>query len=509
MIIGNGISASVVAMELCKHKEVIMITKGLESNNTVRAQGGIATVINENDQWQYHYEDTLRAGYHTNHSEAVKLLVRKGSNYIKDWINNDFPFDRNHKGELLIGKEGAHTHHRILHAGGDKTGEIILLFLHKQILGNVRFISNQTVTQLIVENRKCIGVEMIDHTGHVSTMYADDVVLATGGCGGLFEVTSNHPSIMGEGLSLAYHAGATLSDLEFIQFHPTLLWENGYTFGLVSEAVRGEGAQLVLGNGERVMKDKHVLEDLAPRDVVSRNIEKTRRAGYDVFLDVSMIKDFQKKFPTITNLCEKANVDLTKGLIPVAPGAHFIMGGVVTDLQGRTEVDQLYALGEVAYTGVHGANRLASNSLLEALVFGKQVAITIKDSPSRKKRNNQRGQTNFIHSTKQINLPSLQMLRKKMNKYVGIYREGFGLSKMKQWLESFSLHQPIDSIPPSQKALYHQTMAAWLIVTSAIARTESRGAHYRHDYPTCKEGLQDYHINRRKQIREQQMISGG
>lgn len=436
--------------------------------------------------------------------------MKKGSNYIQKLAQEGFPFDYDANQTLSLGKEGAHSRRRILHAGGDATGKAIITYLHQQLSTAIEIITNRTVIELIIERNRCIGVQTIDEEGVVSNLYAEEVVLATGGCGALFGVTSNHPDMLGEGLGLAYQAGAILTDLEFIQFHPTLLWKDNQSFGLISEAVRGEGARLVTDNGDFIMKNVHPLLDLAPRDVVARTIQTVRNKGTDVFLDISQIKGFSNRFPSITTLCEEANVNIAKGLLPVAPGVHFAMGGVQTDKYGRTSVAGLYAVGEVACTGVHGANRLASNSLLEGLVYGQQVARHISKLPNKQQRN-RKDEAN-IHDGLQCNkisLPEQAEIKKIMAKYAGIQRDYQGLQVAKKWLENFFVHQPIASVPSTQKAQYNQLTASWLLVTSALARNESRGAHYRMDFPENREAWENKHIQRYKEIDWQQAITGG
>ncbi|WP_245911494.1 L-aspartate oxidase [Paraliobacillus ryukyuensis] len=507
VIIGGGISACTVAMQLYPDRKVTLITKDLTSTNTARAQGGIATVVHQSDSWLQHYQDTITAGYDMNNKQAVELLVKNGRSYIDAWIDKGFAFDRNEQGRLLAGKEGAHRHARILHAGGDQTGKNLMAFLYRQLKDNITIISDQTVIQLLVNGDKCFGVQLLSKQHELSHVFASDIVLATGGCGGLFEITSNHPSILGEGISLAYHAGATISDLEFIQFHPTLLWKDNKSYGLISEAVRGEGAYLTTNNNRRIMED-HPLNDLAPRDVVARYIADARASGEDVFLDISMITDFTSRFPTITKQCQQAGIKLDQGLIPVAPGAHFLMGGVVTDSNGATKVKHLYAVGEVANTGVHGANRLASNSLLEGLVFGYQVANAIKFSKSNEESKERQHFSVNTSTQSAIHLPSLSDLRHNMSQYMGIYRDHQGLLRFKQWLEQFDLVIDLAEVPVFQKAMLHQTITTWLMVTSALKRTESRGAHYRRDFPIVNEHWNQVHIEQTKQQKRQKIGTG-
>lgn len=444
-----------------------------------------------------------------NNVEAVELLVRNGSRSIDKLAKGGFPFDYDENNQLALGKEGAHSCRRILHAGGDATGKALITFLHQQIKKKVDIITNQTVIELIIERNSCIGVQAIDQNGSVSNIYANEVILATGGCGGLFEVTSNHPAVLGEGFGLAYQAGALLTDLEFIQFHPTLLWKDNQSYGLISEAVRGEGGRLVTAAGDYIMENIHPLLDLAPRDVVARTIQTIRNKGESVYLDISQIKDFRSRFPSITILCEEASVDITKGLLPVAPGAHFVMGGVQTDKYGRTSIDHLYAVGEVACTGVHGANRLASNSLLEGLVYGNQVAKYICNLDNQRQRHIpyqvEANKNNYLN----IHLPSKKELQYMMTRYVGIHREQTGLERTKDWLEKFSIKVPIQDVQPNQKALFNQVIASWLLVTSALRRNESRGGHYRVDYPSSKEVWDQQHVRRRKKPDWQQAITGG
>ncbi|WP_117170425.1 L-aspartate oxidase [Paraliobacillus sediminis] len=511
LIIGSGIAACTAALQLAKDKRVLLITKGeLTDNNTIRAQGGIAAVVDQRDSWELHVQDTIKAGYNLNNEEAVELLVKKGSSYIQKLAQEGFPFDYDANQVLSLGKEGAHSRRRILHAGGDATGKAIITFLHQQISTAIEIITNRTVIELIMEGNRCIGVQVIDEEGVVSNLYADSVVLATGGCGALFDVTSNHPAMLGEGIGLAYQAGAILTDLEFIQFHPTLLWKDNQSFGLISEAVRGEGARLVTGNGDFIMENVHPLLDLAPRDVVARTIQTVRNKGTAVYLDISQIKDFRMRFPSITTLCEEANVNISKGLLPVSPGVHFAMGGVQTDKYGRTSVAGLYAVGEVACTGAHGANRLASNSLLEGLVYGQQVARHISKLPNKQQNNRKVDETSSrdLHCSK-ISLPEQAEIKKIMTEYAGIQRDYQGLQVAKNWLENFCVHKPIASVPSTQKALFNQLTASWLLVTSALARNESRGSHYRMDFPENRESWENKHIERYKEIDWQQAITGG
>lgn len=487
LIIGSGLAALVTANRLGKHRNVIVLTKGkLMNGNSAKAQGGVAVTVSEQDSWVSHFQDTLSAGCHFNDTQAVEILVKQGPAAIWQMIHAGMAFDRDEKGVLLLGKEGAHKERRILHAGGDATGKVMMDFLVKNLSDNVTVIEDETVLELMVEGDRCIGVLSSNQAGELSVYYSSHVILATGGCGSLYQVTSNDPAVVGNGIALAYRAGAELSDLEFMQFHPTMLYQNGHSYGLVSEAVRGEGAVLVNDREEHIMKELHPLKDLAPRDVVARAIEKERQQGREVFLDITMIQDFAFKFPTITALCEQAHIKIESGRIPVAPGAHFLMGGVKTNVVGETTMEGLYAVGETACTGVHGANRLASNSLLEGIVFANRLADhLLTKSGILRKQEVLKLQKKV--SRQQLILPAKKEIQALMSKYAGIERTGEELIHARQWLESFDWNPelPVDATlyTSEQMEIINMLLTSWLIVTSALARTESRGGHYRKDFP--------------------------
>jgi L-aspartate oxidase len=492
VIIGSGIAALSVAEKLCQTKNVIIITKkNRRNNNSNLAQGGVAVAIADDDHWQKHYTDTLIAGCYHNDEEAVQLLVENGPKEIRRLIQKGMEFDREGNGELSLGQEGAHGERRILHAGGDATGANLLTHFLKRVQDKVTFVEQEMVVDFIVQNGCCFGVITRDAEQATKIYYAAHTVLAAGGIGSLYSFTSNDSTITGDGIAMMYRAGGTLTDLEFVQFHPTMLYVNGRCCGLVSEAVRGEGAILLNSKEERFMERVHEQKDLAPRDVVARAIHEQILQGENVYLDISMISNFSKRFPTISAFCELNGVRIADGRIPVVPGAHFHMGGVKTNLQGETGIQGLYAVGEAACNGVHGANRLASNSLLEGIVFGSKMGEYILSQPTQITTDVVLGESKKLPS---IPLPEKEYIQEIMMKYVGIVRSEQHLLYAKQLLEQYMPHMEgfgtlyPDSLTNEQITIVNMLTTAWLITNAALQRKESIGGHYRTDYPARAEG---------------------
>ncbi len=486
LIIGSGVAALQLAKKLSCDMNVIVLTKSRATDgNSNLAQGGIAAAIAMEDHPDQHYLDTLEAGRYTNDRELVKEMTAMAPALIKKMECEGCTFDRAIDGGLLLGLEGAHSHHRIVHSGGDATGKNVMNFLLQKTM-HVQIIEEMVVYELLVIDGKCTGVKAKNKYGESKVFLGNHVVLATGGLGQIYSLTSNAETVVGDGIALAYRAGAEVADLEFIQFHPTLLFVEGKCQGLVSEAVRGEGAFLTLQDGTRIMKNVHPLEDLAPRHIVSQTIFNYLQAGEQVFLDIRNINEFTKKFPTITKMCEENQVNLSKGLIPVVPGCHFLMGGVKTDHYGRTNVQNLYAIGEVAHTGIHGANRLASNSLLEGLFFGKRLAGLINQTV-----NQDSSLSSFIEriprKTVSVSLPDKTVLQANMMKHAGIVRNKKELQEHLAWLESFQIQElisySIDEKPKEDIQVIFMLITAWLVTKSALLREESRGGHFREDFP--------------------------
>ncbi|UOQ47313.1 L-aspartate oxidase [Gracilibacillus caseinilyticus] len=484
IIVGAGLSAFVLASKLYQQAEVTIITKkSIHKSNSIRAQGGIAAAIAKQDHWRWHLMDTLQAGNYHNQPQAAEILVKQGQHLVKELLKQGFPADCNAEGSPLLGKEGAHSHRRIVHAGGDQTGKYLLHYFQSALIDKINIIEEQSAVDCIVEERCCTGITTIDTNDHYHTYSADHIVLATGGAGGIYETNTNDRTVTGDGIAIAYRAGASLTDLEFIQFHPTMLVTSDTSNELVSEAVRGEGAVLVDQDGNRIMKGKHERLDLAPRDVVSRIIEQALHERNTIYLDISSVSDFRQKFPSISTACEKHNIEWQSGKIPVKPGAHFTMGGVETDLVGRTSITGLFAIGEVACTHVHGANRLASNSLLEGLVFATRLAEEILVPVSRKCSN----VTKTIPLYTSVDMPSKDMIQDKMSRHVGINREGSSLKEMLNWLDGYTVLKDEQlssySLTKEQCEIQHMLLTAQLITKAAYERTESRGAHFRIDFP--------------------------
>jgi L-aspartate oxidase len=483
IIVGAGIAGLMTAFLLSEKKKVIVIAKeSLTNCNSHLAQGGIAAVMNHKDHWTAHFEDTVRAGDFHNVEQLTKLLVKNSPQAIALLEGIGVRFDRTTNGDLSLCKEGAHRTPRILHAGGDATGKEIMHRMTEKVKKEAMVIENEMAVDVLKSDKSCVGVWTINKNGKKTAYKAAHTVLATGGSGQLFEVTSNASVATGDGVAIAYRAGAELADLEFFQFHPTMIVQNGISIGLVSEAVRGEGATLETKAGRLLMQNVHPLKDLAPRDVVARELFFAIQQGEEIFLNISCVQNFRQRFPTITALCAKGNIDIQAGKIPVAPGAHFMMGGIKTNRNGQTSIAGLYAVGEVANTGVHGANRLASNSLLEGVVYAKQVAehILASNKPLRSEVNE------YTMALTNLRLPNVKDVKHMMTKNVGIVRNEQGLQKMKKWLEQFV--PPIQqnmmlNLNADQIEIVNMVTTAWLITTSALERTESRGAHYRNDFP--------------------------
>ncbi|MGE6489009.1 L-aspartate oxidase [Paenisporosarcina sp. NPDC076898] len=479
-IIGGGVAGLMLAHSLPASMSIAILTKEDPfTSNTALAQGGIAASLAPYDSPSTHAIDTMLATAEHAHNERVELLVTEGKMLIEKLMSQGLPFDANSHGLPELGQEAAHTQRRILHAGGDQTGKMLMNYLLKQTQEKVTRLPFHAVLKLQMEDGRCTGALVSDQHGQRHLIKANHVVLATGGIGQLYSQTSNSPIATGDGLSLAYHAGAILEDLEFVQFHPTIFTLNGKSCGLISEAVRGEGAFLVNQDGIRVMKDIHPLMELAPRDIVARVIEWHWQKNDPIYLDARHIHRFEMKFPSIYANCMKHGVNPLHELMPVRPGAHFHMGGVQTNDIGETSIPQLYAIGEVASTGVHGANRLASNSLLEGLVFAERLAMRLEE--------------NVIQSgtplDKELDSSFVQFssahMQRRMTEHIGIIRTGAGLS---DFIHEFPLYpRNLEEYSFEVIQQIHRYTASSLIAHSAFLRTESRGGHYRQDHPAVTE----------------------
>ena len=483
IVIGSGISGLFVALEARHLGPVLVLTKGsIDDCNTAWAQGGIAAAVGPLDSPDAHLEDTIVAGAGLVDRAAAEVLTREAPARIRDLVDYGVRFD-SLSGETALGREAAHRHARILHAGGDRTGAIIETALSELLnQPSITVLDHALVTSLRIEAGRVVGVDALDlSTASRESYFAERVVLATGGAGRLFSHTTNPDVATGDGIALAFQAGAELMDLEFYQFHPTALRLDGQPPFLISEAVRGEGAVLRGADGHRFMPRYHREAELAPRDVVARAIVTEMEASKldHVLLDCTAIDgvNVATRFPGIYQFCKEAGIDMARQPIPVAPAAHYFMGGVRTDVDGRTTVPGLYAVGEVACTGVHGANRLASNSLMETVVFGKRAVESFDSDRQAAPASQVRTET---HPPQGGGLPR-DLLQRLMWTAAGIVRDGPGLTAALAALagggEATAAHDR------ASWEAQQMGQVARLIIQAALAREESRGAHYRSDFP--------------------------
>jgi len=502
VIVGSGIAGLYTAhIASSMGKKVVVITKqAVGHSNTDKAQGGIAAALGTSDSPQLHFKDTLMAGAGLCDENAVKILVNEGPDRVMDLIEIGARFDRK-GGELALTKEGAHSRRRILHASGDATGAEIQRVLTERMREdkNILVLENHLAVDLLVHEGICCGI-LVYHrdTGKLTVFRGASVILSTGGLGMLYEHNTNPEVATGDGIAIAYRAGAEVMDMEFIQFHPTVLSLPGAPRFLISEAVRGEGAYLRNRYGERFMTRHHDLAELAPRSVVVRAIlaELASTASEKVFLDLShMSPDLVgERFPTIGKTCAKYGLDITRDPIPVAPAAHYMMGGVKTNLNGETSIRGLYACGETSCLGVHGANRLASNSLLDGLVFGYRIVECVKKYKLGHQKRKEEFACDWLKPDAAPYKKIRAELRTVMNQYVGPVRTDQGLKKA---LDFFVRHEWLKQVEaPGSEDMEVRNMldVGGLIAESALMRTESRGGHYRLDYPESQDRWQKHII---------------
>jgi|SRR5262245_5668859 len=499
VIVGGGVAGLRAAIALADAGRVVVLTKAEPAeSNTGHAQGGVAAAIGDDDTPALHEADTMRAGDGLCDEEAVRVCVGEGPRYVRELIDWGARFDRDSVGRPALGREAAHSVRRVLHAG-DATGREIGRVLWERVhaLGSVVTIDHALVSEVVVEGGRAAGVRYFDRAGVRHEVRASATLLATGGAGQVFRETTNPAVATGDGIALAFRAGARVADLEFIQFHPTALKRAGAPRFLISEALRGEGARLVNSRGEPFMTRYHPDGDLAPRDVVARGIvRESERTGGDVFLTLVHLDAayVRRRFPTIAAMLQEIGLDLATDPIPVGPAAHYIMGGVDTDVWGRTSLKGLFAAGEVACTGLHGANRLASNSLLEGLVFGARAAAAMQEplraAPLKADRvgawGSGLGASRHGRQSEPPLAPSPQPLaadvvRNIMWRSAGLFRSLDDLARAAATLESAAA-APYPLTAEGSKQLNLATVG-WLIARAALRREESRGGHYRSDYP--------------------------
>ena len=495
VIVGAGLAGLFTALKLAPmHVTVLAATPLGRGTSSAWAQGGIAAAVGGDDSPTLHAADTIAAGAGLVDTEVARFVAEEGPARIADLLGFGVPFDREAQGQLMLGKEAAHSRRRILRVLGDRTGAAMMQALIAAVkrMPSIRVLEGYEADDLIVSDGRVEGVRLVrpDSYGNGSYEFvpACGVVLATGGIGGLFSVTTNPAYARGESIAMAARAGAVIGDAEFVQFHPTALDVGAAPAPLATEALRGEGAILVNSQGERFMKRLDERGELSPRDIVARGVYAELTAGRGAFLDCrAAIGDrFPTFFPTVYAHCQAAGIDPVTELIPVAPAAHYHMGGVATDARGHTNVPGLWAVGEVAATGLHGANRLASNSLLEAVVFGARVATSIRNLDRIARRMPMVEPKRIVASRTGApgdQAAALARLRRTMTQHVGVVRDAEGLTSAVEILTS------IEDSAGADIVLANLALAARFIATSALMREESRGAHDRSDFSDPKPAL--------------------
>jgi L-aspartate oxidase len=492
LVIGAGIAGLRAAIELAQAGRVRVLAKRqVTESNTQYAQGGIAAALSDEDEISLHLQDTLNAGDGLVNPEAARVLVEEGPERIEELIRWGTEFDREGT-KLVFAREGAHSRNRVLHAHGDSTGREIqrALYAKAKTLKNISVEEFEFSVDLLTEGKRVCGVTLLTEAGHTEEVRVSAVCLATGGLGQLYRDTTNPRVATGDGVAMAFRAGAEIADMEFIQFHPTALYLEKAPRFLLTEALRGEGAHLLNDQLQPFMSKYHPLAELAPRDVVARAIvhelEISPAKTPVVYLDLTHLdaEAIRKRFPRVHATCLLYNVDITTDMIPIRPAAHYAMGGVRTGLDGRSTIAGLYAAGEVASTGVHGANRLASNSLLEGLVFGARAgrAACGELQTHAAKSSVVTASSSSGKSAPDSSVDTIRHIQEIMTRYVGIVRDGKGLRQALQHLAEIGSHiKDSDTSTAYEARNLHQV--GTLVARSALAREESRGGHYRLDFP--------------------------
>ncbi len=494
LVIGSGVAGLRAALAAADHANVVLVSKDeLHECNTQYAQGGIAVVLAEPDSFEDHIRDTLAVGQGLCEPQVVETVVREGPERIRELIALGARFDAE-AGQLNRTREGGHSRDRIIHAHGDATGAEVERVLLQQVAGHsrIRTLDHAYVVDLLTDNGECLGALISSQITGLTLLWAKQTILATGGLGRLYRETTNPEVATGDGIAIAYRAGAVVQDMEFVQFHPTTLYIAGASRWLISETVRGEGAFLVNSRGERFMERYHPAGELAPRDAVSRAIlaEMRRTGATHVFLDLRHLDPdhIRARFPTINKVCTEFGLDLAEDLIPVRPSAHYTIGGVRADLQGRTSLARLFACGECACSGLHGANRLGSNSLLEGLVFGARAGEAAgraaAATPGELKPRTIRGSLPVSRRDRLDVRDMANALKSLMWRRAGVERSDEFLCEAEDNIDFWCSYVMAKEFHFREAwELQNMLTLAKIVVVAARQRTESRGVHFRTDFP--------------------------
>lgn len=490
IIVGGGLAGLFCALKMAPRPVTVVTSAPLGLGaSSAWAQGGIAAAIAEGDTWQAHLADTIAAGAGLVDEAMATLLVKEANVRIQDLLTYGVPFDTDLQGRLTFGREAAHSADRIVHVQGDRAGRAIMAALIETVHNtpSIRVIENHVVEAILTKGRQVIGLQARADQGEAevaTTFHTRGVVLTSGGIGGLFSMTTNPIQARGQGMAMAARAGALIADAEFVQFHPTALSVGKDPAPLATEALRGKGATLNYGDGSRLMEGIHPDLELAPRDIAARAIHRAVQSGRGAFLDCreAIGEKFPEAFPTVYESAMEAGIDPVKEPLPIEPAAHYHMGGVLTDAFGRTSLDGLWAAGEVSSTGTHGANRLASNSLLEAVVFAARIAEDITrlmpvSELCRAEVGESAGSVVLSHSDNE----AMRAIRMVMGQHAGVERHGEGLEAALETLGTIKDNA-------INLSVRNMALAAWIVTASALLRTESRGGHSRADYPETDPG---------------------